>query len=1181
MTISDRFNQFKEKVKGTYNEVRGNLASATQNYTNSISSRLNEFQRQPEQLGKLMRAEYDRTSATVKPLAGQAIAPIQTRFNNYVSGAKNYLHDFSVQAEQVNKRFQDYWKKELNEFNTFSEAQQRNNVFMAPGGTSEDRERFRNSPLGQSKLGKVLDFFGESDEITEVRSKLMRGEDLTPHERALANESMTQFMMDIASPVKSVRGGPTKDILEEFVERGTKKLGRGLSEGSQFAGKYAQKAYRGLKDALPTQRQIEKTIDAYSKAGYTTKQMFAKMWPEAYQKLSKVQTIADKKAKPVFDEIFAKWIGKSEASKTLGLKYGMKFREIPEELGMAIINKIENPKHKLSKEAARVWDTQGKRIRQAYDALYKKANDLGLDTRYLNNYVTHYWKQSPEEVEQVFKRLGKKFSGTRKIMTYAEGIEAGLTPKYKHPAQIISHYASRMQRVAANLEFFNKLEGNGFIKKAADAPANWRPITAPGFPKNGTEFWHASDEIVRLIDDVFADRPKSTTEATFNFLGRASAKLQDIAMSGGLLKTPLNSFSLLAGLQKEWLAGKPVSSTLDFLRSFSRKKSLQFFEDNADVIARMQAKNIPMQTEMDMDTLVKKSGITGWAREQFGESVGEVWDKTLSDPTFKRFWPMLQINTYKAVEKAALKKGMAQEVAEEVAAKAVKNFYGTVGSDALAKRSDLAKDVTSTALFAPRYRESLYNFWVNSVKALKNPLALENQMNIRFLLGAGLAYAGMNELNHQINGHGLKDNPPGKEMMLLIPSGETTIGIPWLSSIGFLPRSMYQTLSATVKGDLGEAGQNLKGHSSMLLRGGLDLLSNRNYWGETIVDEDASTGDKWKQVGQYLAQQYSHPYLRPLFEKPETDQEKLRLAAKTLELPVRVYSTKSTDASWYYASRDEALKKLSKAEKEVYEKLHRSKRIDEDGLPIYSQRGTMADSMDRLANPAVFIAEMETAVKTAKENNQPLNPLYELTPEQQRTVLILKTLPPGSEEKSVMTRENIGWLKGYWSARERYFDYLKGEGIIEDTPQDPAKPIVSDDLQAKLDYYYSLPKGTGHRTQFLKQYPELKEYWEKSRAWTNKQRTALGLPPLPEWKDYSSSGGSTKKVKKTAMPSIRAPKLSNPAQISVPKLRVESLKLPKYNSSSRGTAQTTKLPRYSAPQVNYEGARSLNQLGGI
>ena len=370
----------------------------------------------------------------------------------------------------------------------------------------------------------------------------------------------------------------------------------------------------------------------------------------------------------------------------------------------------------------------------------------------------------------------------------------GLKPKYSNPVEILSEYVRRLETTKANIELFKDLKEQGLIvsgSKVANDP-NFTPVNAPGFPRaifrignNKTVIsnWYAPKNVANQINNIMTPQDNGRMGKIFKKTAKLSSTVQDITMSGGLPKTPLNAWTA-AQATKEILSGRVVSPLTSFVRSLSGKSSNKFFQENAQQIIKMQERNIPVSTTFTVDNLIDSKTAT----KTFGEAIGSKWNKLMNEPTFRRFMPQLQINLFNDIEAGLLKAGKTETEAADIAAQAVKNFYGVKGSDKVAAGSKLWNDMVTTGLFAPKYRESMINFWVNNLKAVKKPFAPENITNTKFVIGAFLTYLGMNAINKANTGNDMADNPSGKEDKMLIKTKDGYIGVPFLSSIATMPR---------------------------------------------------------------------------------------------------------------------------------------------------------------------------------------------------------------------------------------------------------------------------------------------------------------------------------------------------------------------------------------------------------
>lgn len=609
-----------------------------------------------------------------------------------------------------------------------------------------------------------------------------------------------------------------------------------------------------------------------------------------------------------FKKLFSEWIGKRDAAKTRALVSGSKFKNIPEDKGFEVIRAIETPEKAVSGEAR----GYAGEIKKEFDSLYADAKNAGMDINYLQNYITHIWKESPQDAKKAYEAFksthpGFKFAKDRTIPTYEEGIAMGLTPKYSRPSQIVAEYTRRLEQAKANLLFFKGLKQRGLVVGASDGAKNpdFAPIQAVGFPtarnmgEKGQEIisnYYAPRSIADTINKVF--NPDEGNKM-LSKVADVAGGLQDITLSGGIPGTPLNAFSF-AQLQKEVLSGRPAAGIKSFVRSLSPGATRQYFENNAQQIIKMQERNISINTNFDTNSLGKDPAI----KRTLGEKFGNLWTSTVNAPTFKRFLPTLEVEMFNNVEKSALSAGKAAPEAADIAAQAVKNFYGLTDTASLATRSPNAKNLASALLFAPRYRESMVNFWVKNIKALKNPLARENRANVTFLLGAAATFAGMNEINQQLNGHPMWENGEGKEDKLLIPTGDgSVIGVPFLSSIATIPRALFREGVQIAKGDVNAAAKDaLQSYSSILIKPVADVLTNQDYFGKEIASETDLPEEKLKKQAEYLFRQYglAHPYIKEATDPTKQDDPAYQRISRATELPFRFYTEDGINKSKFY-----------------------------------------------------------------------------------------------------------------------------------------------------------------------------------------------------------------------------------------------------------------------------------------
>lgn len=627
--------------------------------------------------------------------------------------------------------------------------------------------------------------------------------------------------------------------------------------------------------------------------------------------------------------IVKKYFGKVEAAKTEGTQYATQLK-VPEGTdGKAIISALESGKNTGNPQV----DGFMAKYRQLDDAIFKKAKEAGIDINYLRDHVTHFWDNSDKEIEQAYAVFRQKYgpSAHRMIPTYEEGIALGLKPKYTDPTQILGISYQKLRQVQAGLETFETMKKSGLIIPAAAARgrSGFAPIDAPGFPQSMAKVdknmaiagnWYAPKNIAEKINVAFSPQPNDTMSKFFSATAKLSGKAQDISMSSGIPGTPINAFTF-ANMTKEIMAGRPVQAVKSILRSVSDKATRQYFSNMAPVIKRMQLNDVPVNTNFNIESIAPegnvkllKDTVSGVIHRDLGQAKGAIdklWGRAMNDPTFERFMPMLQVQMFDDIEKAALKSGKSADEASQVASQAVKNFYGTKGIYDNATRNKTADNIISTLVFAPKFRESMVKFWINNAKALRNPMALENRSNAMFVGSAIATYIAYDTINKSLTGKHLNENPPGTEDKLLIPVGNgQVIGVPYLSSIATIPRGIFRIAGRLAKGDTEGAGKDIfQTFGSTPIKTAGEIMSNEDYFGKPIYKESDSPVDRFKKIGQYAVGSVQQPYIKELTDPRSQNDPLYQRASRLTELPLRFYTEEGLKNKLFYGARDATLSK--------------------------------------------------------------------------------------------------------------------------------------------------------------------------------------------------------------------------------------------------------------------------------
>lgn len=813
-----------------------------------------------------------------------------------------------------------------------------------------------------------------------------------------------------------------------------------------------------------------------------------------------------------------KWIAKRDAAKTTGIEGGLKVN-IPDKVDVrTLAQSIE-----LGTPSTPEVGSAVKTLKTETDRLFNEAKKSGIDIGYKEDYIPHAWKESPEQVRQLYKNVSTKFgfSGERTIPTYEEGIKMGLTPKFNSPKQLVAEYISKLEKTKANIEYINELKKQGVIvpKRAPGLV----PITAPGFQapairlgdetiREGT--YYAPPKIAETINRIFNEQ-KSLLSVPAKIVG----KMQDVAWSGGVPGTPINAWGG-AQATKEFLAGRVKGPLKALWNGVYEGNANKYFSlpENLQAVREQQLNNIPVRTSLNIESLAPKSVI----QKVLGNNIGEVWGKLMNEGTFKRFMPTLQTEFYKDAKNAALRSGIGEQEAIKIASDATKNFYALQSTAKTALSNKGIEDALTTFIAAPKYRNTMINFWFNNLKSLKNPLAIENRANVKFSIGAITTLLAMDQLNRKFNGgKSMAENPPGKEDKLLIPLPDgTVIGVPFLSSIATMPRALYRQGKLLAQGDIkGAAKDVVQSYSSVGVKPMIDVATNQDYFGKAIVKEDSVPSEKWTSIAKYLGSQYlTHPYLKELTDPRNNQDPAYQRLSRAIEMPFRFYDAKTINTGYYYGAKETAMKGMNEQEKQAFNAIPKSN--------IEDPNTRMLKYQIYLTYPEVFKAKQKIEFETAAKTGKAIDPLYLVNYDTAKKYMRYESLPEGSSDRKDMTKA-YPELIALFDTRSKFF---QENPITGTSTQVSTKPIASDYVNAQMN------------AKNWKD-PQVQAYLNANTAYNNAQREKLGLPPLAGFSKFPTY---TKKPKKVALRKVSKGKTAKFKTIATKVKKLKAIKAPSF-----------------------------------
>lgn len=761
--------------------------------------------------------------------------------------------------------------------------------------------------LGVNPNEMVTIYRGIDDLTGKVKRKINDGDFVTTDfDSALSYTGDPKNVVEMKVKAKTLYNSEPKDFIDEPFYTGaeyiyTTKNTKALPTDSQLTSIYNQawggdeakmiKDIGGLPEAMSQkqiQEQVQPRIEQKTSSKIPVKPVSTGLSSGLDDNTSNLNS---------FDRTYAKFIADRDIGKTTATQRASSYAKIPTKIARDVIDYMENVKTNVSDEVK----GYAKAMKKEYQDLYKEASEVadraGMSIGQIENYVPHFWKEKEDDVIQMFMSAKKNFPNAkdRVFPTYAEGLKLGLTPKFSHPAQIMEQYVKNLEKFRANVDFITQLKKDKLlVPQSPYVPRNYVEVKAEGIPKD----LYAPVEVARELARIFNPENQSGFAKNVSKFAKFSSGLQDLTLSGGLPATPLNAFTL-AQVQKELISGRITSPIRAVYNSLTTGNTVKFFNKNAEQIKKLQSRNVPIYSDYSVDNMLDQ----GTVKRIFGDGIGNAWSKIVNEPTFKRFMPMLQINLFNDIEKQALKSGMSADQAVNVASKAVKNFYGIVSSDVKANRSQLTEDLKTSLFFAPHYRESMVNMWVNTLKSMKNPLARENRTNAKFAVGAIATYIAMSMLNKAYSGQYMSENPEGKKDKLLIPLGDGyTLGIPYLSSIATVPRMAINATGRAIQGDMAGVGTELRKGLSMAIKPITDVMANMDYFENELVKETDTPSERLSKQATYLFKAYTgHPYIKELVDayvKPE--KPLYQRLSNALELPLRFYSTESVELAPFW-----------------------------------------------------------------------------------------------------------------------------------------------------------------------------------------------------------------------------------------------------------------------------------------
>lgn len=482
-------------------------------------------------------------------------------------------------------------------------------------------------------------------------------------------------------------------------------------------------------------------------------------------------------------------------------------------------------------------------IKDFTDGLYNLENEAGIlrPDQYRKNYLPQLWDNTPEQIDEVFKKTAggtPGFSKSRLFEDYQKGIDAGLTPRYNTISDLLEARYRTAQRAIADKNLVDNLITSGQGKTLDKAPAGWKQV----------DLMHEGKPIA--VDP-------NTAKIINNYLGEGSQLLAKTAefvsnakqtiLSAGIPKTGWNFHTGVNIPVRRIAAGKnPFKGVVDSVIWNSHPQSaVDYIEkvvpkDVTDGLLK-EGLSISRSTEAGGYGFKPRPGKSLISRARTG------FDKLFSEAAFDKILPAHKLKIGWETYQTALKNGATEQEAYRIGAKTANEVFGGINPEELGRSKDF-QNVLRTFLLAPDWLESNVRV-AGKLGGLMNPAnwsKAEYAPYKRFAVNAAGMYTTFAMTNKALSGHWPWENGPGQEFNLATGTfdgrGRQRMVPAFGTAFDFI-RLPLTLVSSVAGNDIEGAVNILKNRLSPPVSSGIALLTNQDYRGRDIYSPDKSIVD--------------------------------------------------------------------------------------------------------------------------------------------------------------------------------------------------------------------------------------------------------------------------------------------------------------------------------------------------
>lgn len=643
-------------------------------------------------------------------------------------------------------------------------------------------------------------------------------------------------------------------------------------------------------------------------------------------------------------------------------------------------------------------------LKNYFDTAYERAVNSGLKVNYKNEYLPQLWS-NPDEAARVFKTLGKKPSFTFEsvIKDYAQGLEAGLSPRFSKVSDLVGWYESKLSRSIADRKFFDLLDVNGWIMPRGKAPQDWVQITAEGFPtlkaKDGEINYMAPEKLADAINNYLI-QPDNALSKFANFVTKA----KNIGLSAGVPGTAINAHGINLWA-RSWVAAKnPISQILKSTEWLVNPNAAdKFVKQHLDEATKYVRAGMTVTVE-DTAYEVAREELKGNLVQKGVTKLGQLFDDVFSKPLFSKMVPALKINYAQQVYNDVVKE-LGEVEARKLAATTANNVFGGINLDQL-MRSKETQNFARSLILAPDWTETQFRIGKGIFDGLRDLKSAEGKAYRIIARNVFGYYLTANIINKVASGHWMFEND-GTSNKAFIDTGtvndrgEKRYLRPAGTSVDFV-RLPIEIAMGMLSGDMGSAGRAVANRLSLPVSSIMHLLGNKNYLNQQLYGmkygEPMPLGQQVGGIASEVANGLGVPSQVTSLVDFGTGKSSLEeTAARLTEIPVR-YGDKATSKK--EIENRESLMAIGVRGQELHDVLNKDEQ-QTNGILNWISGLFNQQSKDNGRSTNPLLAALDEEAQTDKQTKR-IKEIFSLGLDESNTRKMLENEKLGSYENASM-----------------------------------------------------------------------------------------------------------------------------------------------------------------------------------